>query len=231
MEKQKGAKPRSTADPAHVQLTLFGKVAACIDGREIAFSTRKARALLGYLALSDAAEETRERLIGLLWSETEEERARASLRQALYEMRVALEAAGLDVLSATKVAVSLDRARTEVDAWTVLAEAKEGRAHPLLLETERLADTLLGEFETIDPAFRVWLLAKRQTLHDRLVRYLEQAMRRCTVDLQATLGSAGRRIRRRALEGDAGADRRDADGAAGGGAHARRHAARACRCS
>lgn len=177
MEKQKGAKPRSTADPAHVQLTLFGKVAACIDGREIAFSTRKARALLGYLALSDAAEETRERLIGLLWSETEEERARASLRQALYEMRVALEAAGLDVLSATKVAVSLDRARTEVDAWAVLAEAKEGRAHPLLLETERLADTLLGEFETIDSAFRVWLLAKRQTLHDRLVRYLEQAMR------------------------------------------------------
>jgi DNA-binding SARP family transcriptional activator/TolB-like protein len=158
-------------------LSLLGRVAAHAGEREIDIANRKCRALLGYLALSDSAEESRERVIGMLWSENEEERARASLRQALYEVRAALEAAGLDLLSATKVTLAIDRRRLDVDVWSVLAEAKEGRAHPLLLDTERLADTLLAEFETIDPAFRVWLLAKRQGLHDRLVRHLELALR------------------------------------------------------
>jgi DNA-binding SARP family transcriptional activator len=162
---------------APVRLCLFGKMAVYAAEREIEIANRKCRALLGYLALSDAAEETRERLIGLLWSETEEERARASLRQALYEIRTAFELGGLNELSATKLAVALDRSRVVADVWAVLAEAKEGRVDPLLLDIERLSDTLLAEFETIDPAFRVWLLAKRQTLHDRLVRYLEQALR------------------------------------------------------
>jgi DNA-binding SARP family transcriptional activator/TolB-like protein len=176
-------RPASTrgadAAPAvtRLRLSLLGRVAAHAGEREIDLANRKCRALLGYLALSDATEEPRERVIGVLWSENEEERARASLRQALYEVRTALEAVGLDLLSASKVALALDRRRLDVDVWSVLAEAKEGRAHPLLLETERLADTLLAEFETIDPAFRVWLLAKRQTMHDRLVRHLELALR------------------------------------------------------
>jgi DNA-binding SARP family transcriptional activator len=176
--------PKAPSEPASeapiaapLRVCLFGKMALYAGKREIEIANRKCRALLGYLALSDAAEETRERLIGLLWSETEEERARASLRQALYEIRSAFEAVGLNELSATKVAVRLERARVDVDVAAVLTEAREGRVHPLLLDTERLFDTLLAEFETIDPAFRVWLLAKRQTLHDRLVRYLEQALR------------------------------------------------------
>jgi DNA-binding SARP family transcriptional activator/TolB-like protein len=169
--------PDATSAATRLRLSLLGRVAAHAGEQEIDLANRKCRALLGYLALSDASEEPRERVIGMLWSENEEERARASLRQALYEVRAALEAAGLDLLSATKVTLAIDRRRLEVDVLAVLAEAKEGRAHPLLLDTERIADTLLAEFETIDPAFRVWLLAKRQALHDRLVRHLELSLR------------------------------------------------------
>src|SRR5438105_10608128 len=99
-----------TPSGKHDRLTLavFGKTTVRLGEREIVLSNRKCRALLGYFALSEAAEETRERLIGLLWSETEEERARASLRQTLYEIRTALGAAG-GRLAATKVAVTLDR--------------------------------------------------------------------------------------------------------------------------
>jgi DNA-binding SARP family transcriptional activator/TolB-like protein len=156
---------------------LLGKVAIAADERDIELANRKCRALLGYLALSDAGEETRERLMGTLWSETEEERARASLRQTLYEIRTALEPVAPGFITANKIAIVLDREACEVDVWSVLAEASEGRTHPRLIETERLPEVLLAEFETIDPAFRTWLIAKRQSLHDRLVRNLEQVLR------------------------------------------------------
>jgi adenylate cyclase len=197
---------------AGLRLTLFGRAAVHVSGREIEIANRKCRALLGYLALSDAADEPRERVIGLLWSETEEERARASLRQALYELRTVLEPVAPKLVSATKVALTLDRRSLEVDVWSVLAEAKEGRAHPLLLETERLGDTLLADLESIDPAFRAWLVARRQTLHDRLLRQLEPALRtgrpdadiaRALVNLDPTHEEAARALmRRRAEAGD-----------------------------
>ena len=49
--------------------------------------------------------------------------------------------------------------------------------HPLLLEAPRLCESLLGNLEDIDPAFRAWVLAKRQTFQDRLVRALEDGLR------------------------------------------------------
>src|SRR4029453_11858447 len=58
-------------------------------------------------------EETRERLVGLLWSETEEEKARASLRQSLHEIREAFNAEGFDGLRTDKVAIGLDLSRID----------------------------------------------------------------------------------------------------------------------
>src|SRR5882724_9545243 len=80
----------ATSASTRLRLSLLGRVVAHAGEREIDIANRKCRALLGYLALSDAPEQTRERVIGVLWSETGEERARASLRQALYELRTAL---------------------------------------------------------------------------------------------------------------------------------------------
>ncbi len=59
---------------------------AAADGRDIKLRKRKARALLAYLALTDGCQETRERLVGLLWSDSEEDKARSSLRQILHEL-------------------------------------------------------------------------------------------------------------------------------------------------
>jgi len=148
-----------------------------IDNRQIILRNRKSRALLAYMALSDLAEDTRDRLVGLLWSETEEEKARASLRQALYEIKSALESAGSNAFSATKMVVTLDRSQLDVDLHAILSDAKASRVHASLLERQDIIETLLDEFESIDPAFRVWLVAKRQTIQNRLVGYLEAALR------------------------------------------------------
>lgn len=156
---------------------MLGRLRFEVGGKELRLNNRKSRALLAYLALSEKGEETRERLIGMLWSETEEARARASLRQALYEINSALEGAGLAPITASKLSVALTGVSVQVDLMSVLETAREETVHPLLLEREHPIEELLVEYEGVDPAFRVWLLAKRQALHDRLVRHLEKAMR------------------------------------------------------
>lgn len=162
---------------AKLSLRIVGRLALHVGAREVGALSRKSRALLGYLALTETGEETRERLVGLLWSEVAEGNARASLRQALHEIRDALTQAGFDGLTADKQALRLDRARFEVDLWDIFDCAAAGQPHPLLLQSDRPMERLLDELDAVDPAFRVWLLAKRQSLDDRLMRLIETAMR------------------------------------------------------
>src|SRR6266852_2138738 len=52
--------------------------------------TKKAQALLAYLALRPGKASARDRLAALLWGDTADEQARKSLRQAMYVLRKAL---------------------------------------------------------------------------------------------------------------------------------------------
>jgi adenylate cyclase len=171
----KGQSRRSSG--ARLSVQTIGRLSFCVGGREAGPVVRKSRALLGYLAMSETGEESRDRLVGLLWSEGEDKKARASLRQSLYEIRAAFDAAGFDGLSADRNRVTLDRSRIDVDLWTIFDEAAAGVPHAILLQYERPMDRLLDEFDAIDPAFRDWLLARRQFLGDRLTRLLETASR------------------------------------------------------
>lgn len=161
-------------------LTLYvlGPMQVEVAGQPIRLRSRKARAALGYLAFAPRAEETRERLVGLLWSESEEEKARASLRQVVHELREAMDKAGLpELLRAERLSVGLDPLRLAHDMGEVLTEAEQGRVHPRLLETPRLPDSLLEGLDDLDPSFRVWLLARRQAFQDRLLQLLEPRLR------------------------------------------------------
>jgi DNA-binding SARP family transcriptional activator/TolB-like protein len=161
-----------------LNLYLLGPVQAEVMGQRLRLRSRKARAALGYLAFAPHGEETRERLVGLLWSESEEERARASLRQVVHELREAMGKAGMPgLLRAERLAIGLDTVGLAHDAGAVLAEAEAGRVHPRLLDTPRLPDTLLEGLDDLDPSFRVWLLARRQAFQDRLMQLLEPQLR------------------------------------------------------
>src|SRR5918998_4051271 len=171
-------RPEAGGGAARLDLLVLGPVRASVGGRAIRLRSRKARALLGYLALCDRGEETRERLGGLLWSESEEEKARASLRQVVHELREALEEAGCGRdLRAERLSVGLDAARLALDLAEILREAEAGRIHALLLDGPRPAESLLEGLDDVDPAFRVWLLARGQAFHDRLMRLLEPRLR------------------------------------------------------
>jgi DNA-binding SARP family transcriptional activator/TolB-like protein len=176
--------PRGSAVGTVLQMRLFGPASFSIGERELRFKSLKLRAALGYIALSESQTETRERLVGLLWSESGEEHARASLRQNIRELRVAV-GSGHRGLHIVVREIGFERGSIEVDVSTVITAAEAGHVHPLLLERRNLAADLLAGLEDLDPSFRSWLLAKRQTVHDRLLRALEAALARRADDLPA----------------------------------------------
>jgi DNA-binding SARP family transcriptional activator/TolB-like protein len=167
----KQAAPASKS-AARLAVSLVGRLTIVLDGRRIELRTQKAGAVLGYLALSAAKHESRERLVGLLWSRSDEAKARASLRQIVRELRSVFDQAGYEGFAASRLAISLKDELLEVDIDGIVRLAENGRVHPLLVDTPQLCERLFEGMDDLDPSFRVWLLAKRQTIHDRLMRSL-----------------------------------------------------------
>src|SRR4051812_31466458 len=164
------------ATAPRLSVSLVGRLAIRFDGQLVELRTQKAGAVLSYLALIEAKQESRERLVGLLWSRSDEEKARGSVRQVIRELRSTFEAAGYHGFSAGRLSIQLDPAMVEVDIESIIKAAESGSVHPLLLDTPNLEEHLLEGLDDLDPSFRVWVLAKRQTIHDRLMRSLGPAL-------------------------------------------------------
>lgn len=172
-------------------ISVLGGASITLNGRDIPLRNRKARAMLAYLAMSDTGEEQRERLAGLFWSEFGEQNARATLRQAVHELRETLLPLGCNALVSTRNALGLEPGSFQLDLNEILQAITSRQAPAALLNQPRTAETLLAGFDDLDPSFHLWLTARRQTLQDRLVRGLEDAYRD---------GSLPRRQRRRLAE-------------------------------
>src|SRR5437588_13083877 len=132
---------KATAAPEsapRLSVSLVGRPGVRFNGRTIELRTRKAGAVLSYLALSESKQESRERLVGLLWSRSDEEKARASLRQVVRELRSAFEDAGYNGFVAERLSIHLNAERVEVDVESIIQSAESGSVHPLLLNTPRL---------------------------------------------------------------------------------------------
>jgi DNA-binding SARP family transcriptional activator/TolB-like protein len=160
------------ASAACLSVSLVGRPAIMFGGRLIELRTQKASAVLSYLALTEAKQESRERLVGLLWSRSDEERARASLRQVVRELRTAFEDVGYGGFSAGRLSIHLNVQKVEVDIESIIRLAESGSVHPLLLNTPDIGERILEGMDDLDPSFRIWVLAKRQTILDRLMRSL-----------------------------------------------------------
>ena len=172
-----GDQPEPDGPAPALLVSVLGGASFIFGDHEIRLRNRKARAILAYLALGETGEEQRERIAGLFWSETGEEKARATLRQAVHEVREAMDAAGCPCLISTRMTVGLRPGSFRVDLHEVLDAVAARRAPDALLRQARLAETLLEGFEDLDPAFHGWVTARRQTVHDRLMRGLEDGYR------------------------------------------------------
>ena len=114
------------------------------EGQELSDLGAKSTALLNILALSPNHICTRERLLGLLWGSRSQQQAQASLRQALSEIRKALNSDDIIALITDRTNVKLDTDLVEVDATccTDLLRSADRSSH------EKAAGIIIGEFTT-----------------------------------------------------------------------------------
>ncbi len=134
-----------------VILNIFGRFRARDNlGNEIAIKSKKARALLAFLALSPDKTRSREELTALLWSDRADDQARGSLRQALSGLRRDLGDDHSTALKFVEDAVTLDASLITVE--------------PVLPGSE-----LLEGLHINDPAFDDWLRDERIRLESTTV--------------------------------------------------------------
>jgi len=104
--------------------------------------TQKASAVLSYLALTEAKQESRERLVGLLWSRSDEERAGPRCARSFANCALRSRTRIWRVLGGQTV-VHPDPAKVEVDVETHRRLAESGSVDPLLLNTPDFGERIL----------------------------------------------------------------------------------------
>ena len=146
---------------AGLTLNLLGGFEAALGGQIVALPRKKSRALLSYLALNPGPPHSREKIAGLLWGNSGEEQARASLRQTLTALRRALPPSEVEGLNINGDEFSLDPASAHVDVIEFRGAVSDGT--PTALEHARTIyrGELLEGFSLPEPAFQEWLDSER----------------------------------------------------------------------
>lgn len=156
-----------------VALRLFGSPLVFNNG-DIAPLGRRARGLLGYLALSNPPRATRERLVGLFWPDRGEVQSRASLRQCLAELRPVVG----DALVADREWVRLAGDNLSGDWRTLDAALADDALAPLTTAILAIGGEPLLDGMEFGDAFDDWLRGTRAALGTRLAKaVLERVMR------------------------------------------------------
>ena len=110
-----------------IRLLLLGSPRIEVDGAAIEVDTRKATALLAYLAVTGETHR-RDALAALLWPDADETHARAALRRTLSALNKALAGEGLRI---GREAVGLDSdSEIWVDVVRLRALLSQSEAHP-----------------------------------------------------------------------------------------------------
>jgi len=164
------------AGPEHgrivLTMSLVGAPRLFVGAAPVRVPNRKLLAALAILAMAETGRETRERLVGLLWSESDEALARGSLRQAMAGFRRICGQLGFEGLEADREAIAFAPGSVVTDIAEIEGATGGGKVHPALIETTDLPGRLMLTCDELDPAMRSWLAAAREGWRERLLRRL-----------------------------------------------------------
>ncbi|CAN7486590.1 alpha/beta fold hydrolase [Mesorhizobium amorphae] len=142
-------------------------------GAAVPVFSRKARAMVAYLALQSGHSQSREKLATLLWGVNSETQARMSLRQAVSSVRKAMHASGGRFMTdGDKIALHLDGLDFDVARFEALAasSAPEDLEQALLV----YRGDLLDGFGLKAEPFEDWLRIERERLRAMAVAALDK---------------------------------------------------------
>ena len=188
---------------ARLTLTLLGGFRAHLDpGAPLAFPTRKAQALLCYLAMPPGEAHPRDKLASLLWGSTVETTARTSLRQTLYSLRRTLRRAADEPLHADGNMVSLDPSAVTLDVAEFEQRVHEGTPAALAEAAALYRGNLLEGLTVQEQPFEDWLLGERERLHEMALGALARLLthHRAVGSTEAAIQSALRLLTLDALQ-------------------------------
>jgi DNA-binding SARP family transcriptional activator/energy-coupling factor transporter ATP-binding protein EcfA2 len=143
------------------ELTLLGAFGARHGETAVSLPTRKAQALLAYLALAPDRAHERDTLCGLLWGDTGRDQAFSSLRQTLFGIRKALPPALKGALIANGRTVALDASQVRSDAARFTAHLAEPTRAGLEQAAVLYQGQLLEGFAIPEAPFEEWLGVER----------------------------------------------------------------------
>jgi len=156
-----------------LRIQLFGSPVILAGERRFQHRSRKAMALLAYLAMRADEHVSRSHLASLLWSDSADEQARANLRQTLSQLRKLFRDAGHDPIMVPFDQVVLHSKGIEIDAPELLNPGSEIEAD----SHEALPEFLEG-FTVPAPEFESWMTSQRNKIRSRISALLEAAANR-----------------------------------------------------
>jgi DNA-binding SARP family transcriptional activator len=151
-----------------------------LAGQSFEFRTRKARCVLGLVALWPEASMSREKLASFLWDPAPDEQARASLRQCLKEIRDLLGEHADEILIADRSTIRVAVDKIDVDALKLTEQLTTAKSNPTLaLELAHMwKGELFGAILPSAPLFEAWVQVERSRLRSVVSTLLSDHLQR-----------------------------------------------------
>ena len=157
----------SHLDPKTWQIRLFGPIEIITpDGKAASVTGKRAGELLAYLALHPNQPQPREKLIELIWGETEVGDARARLRQELQKLRTLFGTSSDSPLDITRDDCQLIIQTYIVDATRLLACYQTVSRNASLIEVNAAVDEAIALYraDLLSGYDAPWIAAERTRL-------------------------------------------------------------------
>lgn len=160
-----------------LRIQLLGEPCISVTGQsDVRLPTRKAQALLIYLACPPGVARSRDHLAGLLWSRNADEQARTNLRQNLSRLRKSLGSAKEAVVAdAHEIELISDIVETDTSTFEGLVQQSD------VASWEAAAALLNGEFAAgfniNEPGFEEWIAVERRRVSELAIGTLGRLLK------------------------------------------------------
>ncbi len=168
------------SDRISVSVALFGRFRARVSDADVRPHGRKTAAILAFVASQERRSASRVKLADLLWSDRGPDQARASLRQAIAELRAA-DPTLADALIISRDSLSLSAGSITTDAEQIASAAACGDMNRLAQLLEEIDGGFLDDLNGLSPGFDEWLQVERVRQQEWLFAIVLDALAARTV--------------------------------------------------